>query len=155
MLLIAREDITECKRVEQALRQSEAYLAEAQRLMHMGSWAYNHVTAKLTYFSDETFRLFGLDPRRGYLPELEEIHQLIHPEDRERAFEQLEQVFRDKAEYMQDYMDYRVVMPDGMVRTTGVFKQYGLGQWIALRLSPGGPSSALFFCLEIPLVTRV
>ena len=106
-------DLTERKRVEQALMESETYLAEAQRLAHMGSWAYNHVTGKLTYWSDETFRLFGLDPRRGRLPELEEIRQLIHPDERESVFEELQRVFRDKAEYIQDY---RVVMPNGTVR---------------------------------------
>jgi PAS domain S-box-containing protein len=112
ILFITCEDITERRRVEQALRQSEAYLAEAQRLAHMGSWAYNHVTGKQTY-SAETFRLFGLDPRRGHLPQLDEIRQIVHPEDRERAFAELAEVFREKAEYVQDY---RVVLPDGTVR---------------------------------------
>ena len=57
-------DLTARKRVEQALRQSEAYLAEAQRLAHTGSWAYDHVLGKVKHYSDEAFRLFGLDPRR-------------------------------------------------------------------------------------------
>ena len=51
-------DLTERKRVEQALRQSEAYLAEAQRLTHTGSWAFNPVTGKVTYWSDEMFRIY-------------------------------------------------------------------------------------------------
>jgi PAS domain S-box-containing protein len=106
-------DLSERKRVEQALRESEAYLAEAQRLAHTGSWAYNYVTGKQTYYSDETFRLFGLDPRRGYVPQLEEIRQLIHPEEREKVFAELAAVFRNKAEYLQDY---RIVMADGTVR---------------------------------------
>jgi PAS domain S-box-containing protein len=107
-------DLTERKRVEQALRQSEAYLAEAQRLTHTGSWAYDHVLGKVKYYSDEAFRLFGLDPRRpGGPPQLEETRQLIHPEDRERVFEQLAQIVRDKAEYEQDY---RIVLADGTVR---------------------------------------
>jgi PAS domain S-box-containing protein len=104
---------TERKGVEQALRRSEAYLAEAQRLTHTGSWAYNHASGKLTYYSDETFRLFGLDPRRGYPPQLDETRQIIHPEDRERVFVELARVIQDKAEYMQDY---RIVMPDGTIR---------------------------------------
>ena len=45
---------------EQALRQSETYLAEAQRLTHTGSWVYDHIIGKVKYYSDETFRLFGL-----------------------------------------------------------------------------------------------
>jgi PAS domain S-box-containing protein len=107
-------DLTERKRVEQALRQSEAYLAEAQRLTHIGSWAYDHVLGKVKHYSDEAFRLFGLDPRRpSGPPQLDEIRQLIHPEDRERALEQLAQTFRDKAEYEQQY---RIVLPDGTVR---------------------------------------
>jgi len=107
-------DLTERKCVEQALRQSEAYLAEAQRLTHTGSWVYDHILGKVKHYSDETFRLFGLDPRRpSGPPQLEETRQLIHPEDRERVFEQLAQTFRDKAEYSQVY---RIVLPDGTVR---------------------------------------
>jgi PAS domain S-box-containing protein len=107
-------DLTERKRVEQALRQSEAYLAEAQRLAGTGSWAYDHVLGKVKYYSDEAFRVFGLDPRRpGGPPQLEETRQLIHPGDRERVFEQVARIFRDKAEYEQQY---RIVLPDGTVR---------------------------------------
>jgi PAS domain S-box-containing protein len=106
-------DLTERKRIEQALRRSEAYLAEAQRLTHTGSWTYNYAARKIIYYSDEAFRLFGRDPRRGSLPDLEEIRQRIHPDDRERVFEELDHVFREKAEYMQDY---RIVLPDGTVR---------------------------------------
>jgi PAS domain S-box-containing protein len=107
-------DLTERKQVEQALRQSEAYLGEAQRLAHMGSWAYDHVQRRVKHYSDEAFRLFGLDPRRSSgPPQLEETRQLIHPEDRVRVFEELAQIFRDKAEYEQQY---RIVLPDGTVR---------------------------------------
>ncbi|MFL6602922.1 MAG: AAA family ATPase [Steroidobacteraceae bacterium] len=106
-------DLTDRKGVEQALRQSEAYLAEAQRLTHTGSWAFNLVTGKHTYYSDEAFRLFGLDPQSGRLPEFEEITRLIHPEDRDRVLAELAQVLRDKVEYEQDY---RIVLPAGTVR---------------------------------------
>ena len=107
-------DLTEHKRVEQALRQSEAYLAEAQRLAHTGSWAYDHVLGKVKHYSDEAFRLFGLNPRRpSGPPQLEETRQLVHPRDRERVFEQLARIFRDKAEYDQQY---RIVLSDGAVR---------------------------------------
>jgi PAS domain S-box-containing protein len=107
-------NLTEGKCVEQALRQSEAYLAEAQRLTHTGSWVYDHILGKVTHYSDETYRLFGLDPRRpSGPPQLDETLQLIHPGDRERVFEQLAQTFRDRAEYDQQY---RIVLPDGIVR---------------------------------------
>jgi PAS domain S-box-containing protein len=106
-------DLTERKRVEQALRRSEAYLAEAQTLAHTGSWALDTVTGKVIYFSDEAFRLFGLEPRGGRPPEFEEISQLVHPEERDGLLAELAQVLRDKAEYKQDY---RIVLPNGAIR---------------------------------------
>src|SRR5262249_18730027 len=54
----------ERKRVEEGLRQSEAYLAEAQRLSHTGSWAWN-LTDGFRYWSDECYRVLGFDPREG------------------------------------------------------------------------------------------
>jgi PAS domain S-box-containing protein len=106
-------DLTELKRAEQALRQSEGYLAEAQRLTHTGSWAYNHVLRKFTYYSDEQFRIHGLDPRRGSPPDLEEILALFHPQDRDRMLGLVERIIREKCEYI---ADYRIRLPDGTVR---------------------------------------
>ena len=60
--------ITDRKRSEKALLQSQAYLAEAQRLTQTGSGAYDPVARRLIYWSDETFRIFGFDPRPGSLP---------------------------------------------------------------------------------------
>jgi len=51
-------DLTGRKGGEQAWRQGEAYLAEAQRLTHTGSWAFSPVTGKVTYWSDEMFRIY-------------------------------------------------------------------------------------------------
>ena len=58
-------DVTERKQAEEALRRNQAYLAEAQRLSHTGSFAYNPNTGKTLYWSEELFRIFGLDPQRG------------------------------------------------------------------------------------------
>jgi PAS domain S-box-containing protein len=105
--------ITDRKRSDQALRQSQAYLAEAERLTHLGSWAYNPATEKVTYWSDEAFRLFGLDPRRGSLPEWEELVRLVHPEDREGLAEPIASAIRGKTDFGPDF---RIVLPDGQVR---------------------------------------
>ena len=94
-------------------KQTEFYLTEAQRLTHTGSWAYDHATGNTIFWSDEVFRLFGLDPARRRPPDRAELQQLIHPEERQRVFEEVEQIFREKAEYNQNY---RVVLPDGTVR---------------------------------------
>jgi PAS domain S-box-containing protein len=113
VLYLACEDVTEHKRLEQALRHSERCLAEAQRLSHTGSWTTSHVTGTTTHYSAEAFRLFGLDPQRGYVPQLDEIMQLIHPDERVPVRAEREQIVRNRAEYAQDY---RIVLPDGAIR---------------------------------------
>ena len=80
-----RTDIEDRKRAEEALRRSEAYLAEAQRLSHTGSWAYR-AGGGAVYWSEENFRIWGFDPQQG-VPDLEIVRQRIHPEDRDRAME--------------------------------------------------------------------
>src|SRR5262249_19104542 len=103
------EDITERKPAQQALQRSESYLAEAQRLTHTGSWAYNPEAEKSIYWSEETFRIFG----RSSLPDLQEFLRMVHPEDRESFYERLVKAFGEKAEIVQDY---RTVLPDGTVK---------------------------------------
>src|SRR5258707_1442134 len=99
-IMALSEDITERKRAEQALRRSEAYLAEAQRLTKTGSWAYNPAAEKLIYWSDEMLRIFGLEPQRSNnLPDREEFIRLMHPEDRDRFNERIDKAFRAKADF--------------------------------------------------------
>ena len=105
--------ITERKRSEQALRQSQAYLAEAQRLTQTGSWAYDPVANRMTYWSDETFRIFGLDPRRGTLPAPEELRRLVHQEDVERFVEANRRALRGEGDFA---IECRLVLPDGTVK---------------------------------------
>ena len=105
-------DVTKQKRAEAALRRSQAYLAEAQRLSRTGSWAYNRARREITYWTDETYRLLGFDPAAG-IPSVEAFLQRIHPEDRTRASELLESQLREGAN---NELEYRVVLPDGAVR---------------------------------------
>jgi PAS domain S-box-containing protein len=112
-IMALSEDIAERKRAEQALRRSEAYLAEAQRLTKTGSWAYNPAAEKLIYWSDEMLRIFGLDSQRSNLPNREEFLRLVHSEDRARFNERIDNAFREKADFVQDY---RIVLTDGTVK---------------------------------------
>ena len=103
---------TERKCAEEALRRSEAYLAEAQRLSHTGSFAYDPVRRESTYWSEEVFRICGLDPRRG-IPDPDEAAQLVHPDDRERTAGVVLKAFREKAEVT---VEYSLLLRDGTLK---------------------------------------
>jgi PAS domain S-box-containing protein len=100
------------KLAEDALRQSQAYLAEAQRFSHTGSWASTPDKGVINYLSEECCRVLGFDPNDEQ-PRFETIFQRIHPEDEARAREIVETARREKAEFE---MDYRIVHPSGEVR---------------------------------------
>jgi PAS domain S-box-containing protein len=102
----------ERKLTEDALRQSEAYLAEAQRLSHTGSFAGAPGTGEIRYWSEECHRVLGFDPQGGQ-PRFETFFQRIHPDDQARTLEHLERAGREKAEFE---FDYRIVHPGGEVR---------------------------------------
>jgi PAS domain S-box-containing protein len=104
-------DVTERKRAEQTLRQSEAYLAEAQKLSQTGSWAWSPDT-DIRYWSEECYRVLGFDPRDG-LPRMEELIRRIHPDD-QPAFR--ESANRAKHKKLDEEVDYRIVYPGGAVR---------------------------------------
>jgi PAS domain S-box-containing protein len=105
-------DITDRKRAEGELRRSEAYLAEAQRLTHTGSWAYKIDPTELVHSSEEHSRLFGFDPDKG-VPSFEELVQRIHPEDRAFAMREFESPNRAGKDFD---AHFRIVLPDGATR---------------------------------------
>jgi PAS domain S-box-containing protein len=105
-------DVTAAKRTEETLRESEAYLSEAQRLSHTGSWAWVPATAEIRYRSEECYRVLGFDPQGGP-PRVETFLQRIHSNDQARSVEQFEKASREKTEFE---FDYRIVHPGGNVR---------------------------------------
>src|SRR6267154_2157054 len=89
-IMALSEDITQRKRAEEALGRSEGYLAEAQKLTHTGSWALQVPQMENVYWSNEMYRIFGLDPDPTP-PSFMEVARRLHPEDvpyRTRVFEQ-------------------------------------------------------------------
>src|ERR1700730_7070048 len=112
-------DVTAAKQTEEALRRSESYLADAQRLTRTGSWAWNVATRQSVYWSQENYRLFGFDPEAG-IPSDEAFYQRIHPEDRDRV---RREVFLERPEEGSHFdVDFRIVLPGGAVkyvRSTG------------------------------------
>jgi PAS domain S-box-containing protein len=105
-------DVTAARQTEETLRKSEAYLAEAQRLSHTGSWACVSATGYIRYCSEECYRVLGLEPYGG-LPRFETFFQRIHPEDQPNFAERFERARHERSEFV---MDYRVVHPGGEIR---------------------------------------
>jgi PAS domain S-box-containing protein len=105
-------DVTAAKRTERRLRRSEAYLAEAQRLSHTSSWAWDVRRREFVYRSQEVYNLFGIDPKDdGMSPE--PFHHRIIPEDRDRVLEMARQAVREKRDLE---VDFRIALPDGSIR---------------------------------------
>lgn len=99
-------------RAEQALRDSEALLAESQRLSHLGSWDLDLATGKAVW-SEEVYRLLGYEP---YTVEAtpKDFLSRIHPEDKTYAMQELERPFQEKGREYQ--AEFRIVQPDKRVR---------------------------------------
>jgi len=104
------QERTELSRAEKALRRSEAYLAEAQRLSHTGSFGWD-VSSGEIYWSQETFRIFEYEPTTKVTLGL--IVQRTHPEDRSVVEQLCERVARERQAW--DF-EHRLLMSDGSVK---------------------------------------
>ena len=124
-LLQARDELEiGRKRVEEALRQNETYLAEAQRLSHTGSFGWKPLTGQLIW-SEETFRIFQYD--RATTPTAELILRRVHPEDAAMAQKIIDWATEGRANL--DF-EHRLLLPDNSVKYLHVVAR-------ALEPSPG------------------
>jgi PAS domain S-box-containing protein len=97
---------------EQKLQRSEAYLAEAQRLTHTGSWAWRVAGQEVLHLSEEMYRIYGFDPEKGP-PTFEERLQRTHPEDRAKLQGAIDRAIAEKSDYE---AEFRILLPDGTVK---------------------------------------
>jgi PAS domain S-box-containing protein len=107
----AATDITDRVRAERALRRSEAYLAEAEKISHTGCWARNTTTGAL-FWSQEEWRIFGFDPKKTKLS-YQKFLSMIHPDDRPSLEEVSTRAVRSGKAYD---IPFRVVLPDGSIK---------------------------------------
>jgi PAS domain S-box-containing protein len=103
-------DVTEHELLTQELRRREAYLTEAQRLSHTGSFGWKVSSAEL-FWSDESYRIFEYD--RSIKPTLDSLVQRVHPEDRADVKEVINRASAGAAEFEHAY---RLLLPDGRVK---------------------------------------
>jgi PAS domain S-box-containing protein len=103
-------DIDDRERAQEDLRRNEYYLAEGQRLAHLGSWAFD--AAGFDYWSPELFRMHGLEPASN-APTLQEYLDCVHPQDREFMAELIKRILAEPAPFD---TTKRIVRPDGEVR---------------------------------------
>jgi PAS domain S-box-containing protein len=104
-------DIDDLKRAEAALRDSEAFLAEAQRLSRTGSFGWDLSRSELRW-SEETFRIFEYDPK-GEPPTVEHVIRRVHPDDLDTVRQAIDRITHDKEDWD---LDHRLLMPDGRVK---------------------------------------
>ncbi|MCB1997699.1 MAG: PAS domain S-box protein, partial [Rhodoferax sp.] len=112
-------DITERRRIEHELRLSEASLAEAQRIAHIGNWRFDARTGA-TQWSDEMYGIFGRQ-RGEFVPSLGRFLATIHPDDVQPARASAEAAIAERRAHA---IDHRIVLPDGTNR------------WIQVRFEP-------------------
>ena len=105
-------DITERIRAEEALRRSETYLTQAQRVANMGSWVFDTIRMKPVYLSTEWHRLQDFDPKDG-MPTWEQRLQRIHPEDRARYEGAFKRAIAEKSDLDEEF---QILLPNSTVR---------------------------------------
>ena len=129
------QDITDRKRAEEALRRSQFYLSEGERLAHIGSWASTDLGIRWSedlniYWSDEVYKIFGFDPKNG-TPSLQQFLSAVHPQDQASLTATMKKLHE---EHCGCDVTNRIVRPDGEIRYVrcvgipvvedGVFKGY-------------------------------
>jgi PAS domain S-box-containing protein len=103
-------DIEEKKRAESALRRSEAYLAEAQRLSRTGSFGWDVSSSEISW-SAQTYSIFEYDPE--ITPSAEMVLRRVHPDDVAIVRQSMDRATKEREAFD---IEHRLLMPDGSIK---------------------------------------
>jgi PAS domain S-box-containing protein len=103
-------DIDERRKAQEKLQRSETFLAQGQSISHTGSFGWSVLSGEI-FWSEETYDIFGGD--RATRPTLELIFQRIHPGDKDRVRQALDNAIEERADFD---IEHRLLMPDGGVK---------------------------------------
>jgi len=106
------QDITDRKRVDDELRTREQELSQAQRIGGIGHWRLDLKKSEFTYWSDELYRIFGVD-KDNFVPTLDRFLAAVHEDDLQASIDSRKAAFAEKRPYN---FEYRIVRPNGEVR---------------------------------------
>lgn len=106
------QDITERKRAEDELWLREQELTEAQRVGSIGHWRLDLKKREFTYWSDELYRIFGVD-KDSFVPTFDRFMATIHEDDLQASIENREAAFAEKRPYQ---FEYRIIRSSGEIR---------------------------------------
>ncbi|MEK7323028.1 MAG: PAS domain S-box protein [Pseudomonadota bacterium] len=111
LFVVIAQDITARKLAEEALKKSEASLAAAQRIAHLGNWDWDIIQDKL-YWSEEVYMMFGLEPH-SFIPSYAAFIGRVHVDDRRQVEDAVRASFDNGERYD---IEHRVILPDGRER---------------------------------------
>jgi len=109
---VFNETTAKLRALYRQIQSSEAHLAEAQRVAHMGSWVWRVAGRDALHLSEEWYRIYGFDPKLG-MPEWKERLQRVHPEDRETWQGTIERAIQERSDYE---VEFRILLPDGTIK---------------------------------------
>ena len=109
---VFNETTAKLRALYRQIQNSEAHLAEAQRLAHMGSWVWRVAGRDALHLSEEWYRIYGFDPKLG-MPEWKERLQRVHSEDRGTWQGTIERAIQERSDYE---VEFRILLPDGKIK---------------------------------------
>jgi signal transduction histidine kinase/CheY-like chemotaxis protein len=115
-------DRFERRKAEEALRRSEMYLAEAQRLSHTGSFGWDVATGEI-HWSDETYRIFECDPTTT--PSVQMVVDRTHPDDRIHIRKAINDAPTEQSSVN---VEHRLRMPNGAIKYVQVVAHRAAGE---------------------------